>query len=135
MERAIEWFVAITSLIIGASHIIQAEAWIEVFRKLHRNGRPGAFANGALSLVPGAAVVAGHGGWSWPGGVLTAFGWMLVAKGLICFLAPDLALRSMERAPSRVGFMIGGAMLIVVGVWAGYCLWRGSGSAQPVLRA
>jgi hypothetical protein len=128
MERAIEGFVALTSLIIGVSHIIQADAWIEVYGRLHRSGRPGAFANGALSLVPGAAVVAGHGAWSWPGGALTAFGWLLVLKGLICFLAPDLALRSMERAPSRAGFAAGGVVLLVVAAWAGYCLWRGSGT-------
>ena len=129
MERAIEWFVALTSLIIGASHILRAGAWVEVYGLLHRNGRPGAFANGALHLVPGAAVVAGHGAWSWPGGVLTAFGWVLVVKGLICFLAPDWALRSMARAPSRSGFVVAGVVLLVVGAWAGYCLWRGGGSA------
>jgi hypothetical protein len=74
-----------------------------VFDRLHRAGRPGAFANGALSLVPGAAIVAGHGGWSWPGAVLTCFGWLLVIKGLICFLLPDMAVRSMARGPSRAG--------------------------------
>jgi hypothetical protein len=129
MEHAIEGFVALTSLIVGVSHIMQADAWVEVFGLLHRNGRPGAFANGALSLVPGAAVVTGHGVWSWPGGVLTAFGWMLVVKGLICFLAPELALRSMERAPSRIGFVVGGMLLLAVSAWAGYCFWRGGGSA------
>jgi hypothetical protein len=129
MERAIEWFVALTSLTIGASHIVRADAWVEVFGLLHRNGRPGAFVNGALSLVTGAAVVAGHGAWSWPGGVLTAFGWLLVVKGVSCFLAPDLALRSMARAPSRAGFVVAGVMLLMVGVWAGYCLWKGGGSA------
>jgi hypothetical protein len=79
-----------------------------------------------LSLVPGAAIVAGHGAWSWPGGVLTAFGWLLVVKGGVCFLAPDQALRSMERSPSRAGFMVGGVLLMAVGAWAGYCLWKGS---------
>ena len=74
MEHAVEWFVALTSLTVGASHILRSDAWVEVYGLLHRIGRPGAFVNGALSLVTGAAVVAGHGAWSWPGGVLTAFG-------------------------------------------------------------
>ena len=129
MERAVEWFVALTSLTVGASHIVRADAWVEVYGALHRGGRPGAFVNGALSLATGAAVVAGHGAWSWPGGVLTAFGWLLVAKGVMCFLAPDVALRSMERAPSRAGFVAAGVMLLAVGAWAGYCLGRGGGSA------
>jgi hypothetical protein len=128
MERAIEGFVALTSLIVGLSHIVWAEAWVDVFGRLHRAGRPGAFFNGALSLVPGAAIVAGHGAWSWPGGVLTGFGWLLVAKGATCFLAPDIALQSMGRAPSRAGFAAGGVVLLAVAAWAGYCLWRGSGT-------
>ncbi len=129
MERAVEWFVAVTSLVVGASHIMRADDWVEVFARLHRAGRPGAFANGALSLAPGAAVVAGHGGWSWPGAVLTAFGWLMVLKGLVCLLAPDTALRSMERAPSRPGFVVGGLALMAIGAWSGYCLWQGGRAA------
>jgi hypothetical protein len=125
VERAVEWFMAVTSLVIGASHVVRADDWVEVYRRLHRAGRPGAFANGALHLVAGAAVVAGHGGWTWPGAVLTAFGWLMVLKGLICFLAPDMALRSMARAPSRAGFIAAGLLLMAVGAWAGYCLWQG----------
>jgi len=97
VERPVEWFVAVTSLVVGASHIARAGDWVEVYARLHRAGRPGAFANGAMSLLVGAAVVAGHGGWSWPGAVLTAFGWLLVLKGSLSLLAPGLALRSMER--------------------------------------
>lgn len=127
MSRAIESFVAITSLVIGASHVVRADDWVEVFGRLHRAGRPGAFVNGALSLVMGAAVVAGHGAWSWPGAVLTAFGWLMVLKGAVCFLAPDRALASMGRAPSRAGFVAGGLALMAIGGWAAYCLWLGGG--------
>jgi len=125
VERAVEWFVAVTSLVVGASHIVRARDWVEVFALLHRAGRPGAFFNGALSLVPGAVIVAGHGEWSWPGAVLTAFGWLLVFKGLICLVAPDRALRSMERNPSRAAFVAAGLALMGVGAWAAYCLWLG----------
>src|SRR4051812_28955425 len=59
MERAIEGFLAVTSLTVGASHFLRADAWVEVYDALHRLGRPGAFANGGLSLLVGAAVVAG----------------------------------------------------------------------------
>ena len=128
MERAIEWFVALTSLIIGVSHIVQARTWVEVFDRLHRAGRPGAFANGGLSLLPGAVLVAGHGSWAWPGAVVTAFGWLLVIKGMICFLVPDLALRSMERGPSRSRFVAGGAVLLAIAGWAAYCAWRHGGA-------
>ncbi|WP_165067741.1 hypothetical protein [Paludisphaera rhizosphaerae] len=125
MERAVEWFLAITSLAVGVSHILRADDWIEVYARLHRAGRPGAFANAGLSLAAGAAVVAGHGGWAWPGAVLTALGWLMILKGAIGLLAPDAALQSMARGPSRPGFIVGGLLLMAIGAWAGYCLWSG----------
>jgi hypothetical protein len=130
MERPIEWFVAVTALIVGVSHLLQPGAWIEFFRQLHGLGKPGAFVNGALSPVPGAVIVAGHGVWTWPGVVLTAFGWLLVVKGAVCLLAPEVGLRSMERVPSRAGFMAGGAVVLGVAGWAGYCLCRGGGVSR-----
>ncbi|QEH31951.1 hypothetical protein OJF2_04180 [Aquisphaera giovannonii] len=126
MEQAVEWFVFVTSMVVGLSHAVRADDWVEVYARLHRAGRPGAFANGALSLIIGAGVVSGHGGWSWPGAVLTAFGWLMILKGATCFLAPDRALRSMERAPSRARFVAGGIALLAMAAWAGYCLWRGA---------
>jgi hypothetical protein len=81
VERAVEVFVAATSLIVGASHALRPGVWVEFFAALRRLGRPGAILNGASSLVPGAAILAGHWVWSWPGVPLTVFGCLLVAKG------------------------------------------------------
>ena len=73
-----------------------------------------------------ALVVAGHPSWVWPGAVLTGLGWLLVAKAVVCFLAPQLALRSMERGGhSPRGFVAAGVVLLLIGAWACYCLWRG----------
>jgi hypothetical protein len=128
VERSIEWFVAVTALIVGASHLLRPKDWAETFRQLHDCGRPGAFINGTLTLIPGAALVATHRSWEWPGAVLTGFGWLLVSKGVVCLLAPDLALRSMARgASSPRGFIVGGVLLLAIGVWGCYCLW----SATP----
>jgi hypothetical protein len=52
----------------------------------------------------------------------------MVTKGVSCFLAPNVALRSMGRAPSRAGFVVAGVLLMTVGARAGYCIWRGGGS-------
>jgi hypothetical protein len=126
VERAVEWFVAVSALAVGASHLLRPHDWAETFRQLHRCGRPGAFANGALSLAPGAMIVAGHGSWSWPGAVLTGFGWLLVAKGLVCLLAPDKALRSMSHGASAPrGFVVAGLLALALGGWACYCLVHG----------
>ncbi len=124
MERAVEWFVAITSLAIGASHLLRPRDWAEAFRQLHTCGRPGALANGGLSLFTGAVIVAGHGSWMWPGAVITGFGWLLVLKGIGALLAPDKALQSMERGSrSPRGFVGAGVTALVIGAWACYCLW------------
>jgi hypothetical protein len=131
MERAVEWFVAVTAVVVGASHLLRPGDWTETYRQLHRLGRPGAFVNGALHLVPGAAVVAGHGSWAWPGAVLTALGWLLVAKSAVCFLAPDKALRSMGRGgDSPRGFVAAGLLLLALAGWACYCLYRGAANAE-----
>src|SRR5262245_37975711 len=123
MDRAVEWLVLVTAVVIGLSHVLRPSDWAEAFRQLHRLGRPGAFVNGGLSLVPGAAVVAWHGSWAWPEAVLTAFGWLLVAKAAVCFLAPDKALRSMERGSrSPRGFVAGGLLLLALAAWTCYCL-------------
>ena len=125
MERAVEWFVAITSLVAGASHLLRPGDWAAAYRQLHGCGRPGAFVNGGLTLAVGALIVAGHLSWAWPGAVLTVFGCLLLGKGLVCLLAPDQALRSMERGGnSPRGFVVGGLVLLAVGGWACYCLWR-----------
>jgi hypothetical protein len=125
MERAVEWYIAVTAAVIGLSHLLRPSDWAEAFSQLHRCGRPGAFANGALTLVPGAAVVAGHGSWGWPGSVLTAFGWLLIAKAAVCFLMPDKALGSMERgAHCPGGFFGAGLFLLAVAGWTCYCVAR-----------
>jgi len=124
MESAVEWFVAITCAIVGVSHITQRDAWAEAYARLHRAGRAGAFANGAISLVPGALVAAGHPIWTWPAAVLTIFGWLMIAKGAICFLTPEKALRSMAHGASTPrSFVPGGVVLLAMSGWAAWCVW------------
>jgi hypothetical protein len=89
VERAVEGFIAITALVVGASHVLRPGDWAEVYRRLRRCGRPGAFVNGGLSLVPGALVLAGQRSWSGPGAVRTALG--LVTAGGEHGHAPALA--------------------------------------------
>ena len=122
---SVEWFLVVTAFVIGPSHLFRPADWAEAFLRLHQMGRPAAFINGALSLIPGTLILVGHPVWTFPGVVLTGFGGLLVFKATICFLAPDKALRSMEHgAHTPKSFVAAGMALMLLGAWAGYCLWR-----------
>ena len=127
VERAAEWFALITCLIVGLSHVLHSRSWADVFARLHLLGTRGAFANGGLSLVPGALFVAIHPVWTGPAVVLTLFGWLLVLKGAICFLVPSVALRGMGRAGAGKGteFVGGGLVLLAVAGVMAYGIWAG----------
>jgi len=124
VERAAQWYALVTCVVVGLSHLIQRRGWAEVFAGLHRLGKPGAFINGAISLVPGAAIVATHSVWSGPALVLTLLGWLMVVKGAVCFLVPELALKSMARAGAGTGreFVVGGVVLLAIAGVMGYAL-------------
>ncbi len=126
MEQAIQTFAAINFLVIGLSHVVQHRAWAEFFMLLHRQGRPGAFANGFLSLITGTLIVAFHNVWSGIPVVLTVLGWSFVLKAAVIFVVPDWGLRSIGRVRrdnSRM-FMIPGVLLIIGAVALGYSVWQ-----------
>ena len=126
MERAIEIFAALNFVFMGLSHVVRHRAWAEFFVLLHRQGRPGAFAHGFLSLFTGTLIVAFHNVWSGLPILLTITGWLFVVKSIVVFLFPDVEVRSLGRVRienSRM-FVIPGAILAVLGVLFGYTAWN-----------
>jgi hypothetical protein len=126
MIRAVELFIAVSAAVVGLSHALQPAMWARIFARLSARGRRGAYANGAITLVPGVLLVFGHQVWTWPATPLTAFGWLVMAKALMCFVAPERVLASMRRG-SRAprGFIAAGVLLLGVSAWAAYCLASG----------
>ena len=122
MEQAIQLFAAIGFLVIGLSHIAQPKAWVAFFQALGARGTTGVFLEGFLLLNFGAIVVAFHNVWHGPAIVLTLVGWAQVLKGLGRFVAPQLALRVMQRvSPERAWhFQAGGAFALLL---SGYLWW------------
>ena len=122
MEEAIRVFAAVNFLTMGLSHIFQHRAWAEFFAYLHQQGRPGAFANGFLSLFTGSVIVAFHNVWGgWPT-VLTVLGWLFVLKAVFIFIFPDAGLRSMAHIRpenSRVA-IVPGVMFVIIGITLAY---------------
>jgi len=127
VERAIEIFAAINFLILGLSHVFQPRVWAEFFVRLREWGRPGAFANGFLTLITGSLIVAFHNVWSWPGVLLTAIGYSMLLKSLVAFVRPDLGLASMARVTTEQSgkIVVAGVMLIAVAGFLGYSVWQG----------
>jgi hypothetical protein len=126
MERAIEIFAGINFLIIGLSHLLQPRVWIDFFVGLRAQGLPGAFANGFLSLTFGSLIVAFHNVWVGPAMVLTLVGWAQVVKALVNFVAPQFAMRGLQRpSPERAWEMqIAGVVFLGLSGLMGYLVAR-----------
>ena len=116
MERAIQIFAAVNFMVIGLSHIFQHRAWAEFFVWLHAQGRPGALANGFLSLLTGSLIVAFHNVWTGPETLLTCVGWSLLLKSAVVFLAPNLGLHSIGKVRPEISrrFIIPGVLLVTL---------------------
>jgi hypothetical protein len=122
MEQAIQVFAAISFLAIGLSHLAQPKAWIAFYQAVAARGTAGVFFEGFAILNFGAIIVAFHNVWQGPELALTLIGWAQVLKGVGRFLAPQLALRVMQRAaPERAWyFQAGGVVALVV---SGFLWW------------
>ena len=127
MTTATEFFVAVFSLVIGLSHVLQPRAWVEFFTALREKGRAGAFVNGFLSLGCGAFIVAFHNVWHGLPVVLTLVGWAQVLKGLLIFVAPQIAMRGLARvSPERAWeFVVAGVLSLALSGLLWYILLAG----------
>jgi len=122
MEQATQVFAAISFLVIGLSHLGQPKSWVAFYQALAARGAPGVFLEGFLLLNFGAFIVAFHNVWHGPALVLTLIGWAQVLKGVVRFLAPQAALRVMQRITPERGwlFQIGGVMALLI---SGFLWW------------
>ena len=121
MEQATQMFAAISFLAIGLSHIGQPKAWVAFYQALASQGAPGVFLEGFLLLNFGGIIVAFHNVWHGPALLLTLIGWAQVLKGVGRFVAPQVALRPMQRVTLERAwhFQLGGlvALLISAFLW------------------
>ena len=116
MERATEVFAAVFLLVIGLSHVAQPRAWVEFFVWLRGKGHAGVFVNGFLSLGFGSFIAAFHNVWNGLPVILTLLGWAQVLKGLLSFVAPQVALWGLARVSSERAwhFVVGGALALAL---------------------
>jgi hypothetical protein len=102
MEKNIQIFFIINLFVIGLSHLLQAQIWVDFFKWLRTLGRVGIFAYSFLSLSFGSVLVAFH--WDWNGlvpAMITFLGVAQILKSMIGFLYPDLSLKNMHSAAAE----------------------------------
>ena len=116
MEEAIQKLAAASFFIIGLSHIVQPRLWAEFFIAIRGRGNTGAFINGFIHFPLGAFIVAFHNRWQGIPLVLTLIGWGLVLKGLICFVFPSLAMKSLKRVSVERSWEFVVAGFIAIGI-------------------
>ena len=133
MEKCVAVFAAINFTIIGLSHIWQQDAWREFFQALHTMGRPGAFANGLLTLFTGSIIVSFHNVWSGPAMTLTLIGWAYILKSTVIFLHPDWNLRSMASVQNtpRWKLHLAGSLLLALAAVLLLCVIGGVYDQMP----
>ena len=126
MEQATQVFAAVSFLVIGLSHLAQPRAWVAFFQALAARGAPGAFLEGFLCLSFGAIIVGFHNVWHGPALVLTVVGWAQVLKGLGRFLAPEMAIRAMQRATAERSwhFRVGGVFALGLSAFLWWLRYR-----------
>ncbi len=121
-EHGVQVFAAVSLFVIGLSHLFQPKVWVAYYQGLAAQGPAGAFIEGFLCLTFGGIIVGFHNVWQGPALFLTLIGWAQVLKGLGRFVAPQLAVRVMQRASlDRAWFFRAGGVFALF--LSGFTLW------------
>jgi len=116
METNILFLAIICYVIIGFSHLLQPQAWINFFKLLLKHQRSGSFINGFITLPMGVLIVSFHNVWVGLNMLLTILGWCYILKATIAFCFPAISLRSMKRVEKNnvAEFRIAGVIMILI---------------------
>jgi len=116
MEHAVEIFAVVHLTVMGFSHILAPRAWAEFFVMLRKQGRPGVFMVGFMSLYFGSIIAAFHNVWEGLPMILSLLGWAQVVKATAYFVYPAYGLRMLEVVdPDKPRqFVIAGAGLLAI---------------------
>ena len=122
----IERLTALVFVITGLSHVAAPRAWARFFIDMRAKGETAGFLNGFVHIPLGLLILAFHPVWSGAGLIVTLIGYALTLKGIVYFLWPSLALRSLAHVSeaSAWKFRAAGVPAVALGLVIG---WISSG--------
>lgn len=118
LTRAIEVFVSLNLIALGASYVLRPAAWRGFLANLQEKGEGGALILSLFTFGIGSFIIAFHRVWGGVPTIITVYGWLALAKGAFNVLLPGVALKGIERG-LRLGvgaWRAGGAITLVLGV-------------------
>jgi hypothetical protein len=121
----VQLVVLMSCVVMGLSHIIRPQMWVDYFTSLHAEGTRGVITRTfTLELWAALLIVALHQVWHGPAIVVTIYGWLLLAKVTVSMLIPELGLRSLAMASQGPrAFVIAGCVLLAIAACAGAALF------------
>jgi hypothetical protein len=115
--QIIQAIVAPAFLLVGLSHLLQPESWIDFFAGLKASKSAG-IVIATYTLPVALLLIVGHNDWRWDWPLfLTLAGWIMGIKCALYLLVPGLAGRMLARsaARSRPGFRCAGLIMAFFG--------------------
>jgi len=127
LPQAIEFMFMLAFLVLGCSHAMTAQAWVDFFARLREQGEAGIFTVAFITLIPGLLIVSFHPVWTGIPIVLTLIGWGYVLKGAVYFVWPKVGLMVLAKpsAQSPAHVRIAGVIMIVLAAALGLSLLTG----------
>lgn len=95
--QSIQLFTCLNAIVLGISHLIRPNIWLEFFAYLHSKGNIGNIFNALLSLGTGSLILSFHFIWDGSMIIVTIYGLALLLKGMIYLSFPSIGLKSIEK--------------------------------------
>nr|WP_321232867.1 hypothetical protein [uncultured Psychroserpens sp.] len=98
---SIELFLAINLFVIGLSHFIRPKMWVDFFLALTAKRHVGNLINALLHFGFGSLIFAFHFVWTWPKVLVTVYALLIMGKGILYLLYPEIGLKSISRVTQK----------------------------------
>ena len=121
----VQLVICISAAVMGLSHIVRPQMWVDYFNALHSEGTRGVITRTfTLELWGALLIVSLRQVWHGPAVVVTIYGWLLLAKVTVSMLVPEIGLRSLAMASQGPrAFIVAGCVLLVIAACAGAALF------------